>query len=53
MAAGNYELQAVYTGDANNNGATSACGTEPFTVTQTSPTLTTALSAGKATSARR
>ena len=41
-------LQAVYTGDANNNGATSTCGTEPFTVTQTSPTLATALSAGTA-----
>ena len=40
--AGSYELQAVYSGDANNNGATSACGTEPFTVTQASPTITTA-----------
>ena len=48
MAAGSYELQAVYTGDANNNGATSTCGTEPFTVTQATPTLATALSAGTA-----
>ena len=48
VAAGIYELQAVYTGDANNNGATSTCGTEPFTVTQTSPTLETALSAATA-----
>ena len=48
VAVGNYELQAVYSGDANNNGATSTCGTEPFVVTQTIPTLTTALPVGTA-----
>ena len=48
VAAGDYELQAVYTGDANNNGAISACGEESFTVTQATPTLATALSAGTA-----
>jgi len=30
VVAGSYELQAVYSGDANNTGATSDCGTEPF-----------------------
>ena len=48
MAAGTYELQAVYSGDANNNGATSTCGTEPFTVTQATPTISTILSASSA-----
>jgi hypothetical protein len=45
VPAGTYELQAVYSGDPNNNGATSTCGTEPFTVTQASPTVATSLSA--------
>ena len=48
IAAGSYELQAVYTGDANNNAATSTCGTEPFTVTKAIPTITTTLSASSA-----
>ena len=52
IAAGSYELQAVYTGDANNNGATSAGRTEPFTVTKSTPTLTTTRSASTAPSAR-
>jgi hypothetical protein len=30
---GNYNAQAVYSGDANNKGASSVCGTEAFTVT--------------------
>ena len=34
VAAGSYEIQAVYSGDAqtSNLGATSTCGAEPFTV---------------------
>ena len=48
VAGGNYELQAVYSGDANNNAATSTCGTEPFTVTQATRAITTALSAASA-----
>ena len=36
------------TGDANNDGTLSACGAEPFAVTQTTPTLGTALSASSA-----
>ena len=43
--AGTYAWQAVYSGDANNAGATSACGTETLTVTTPSspppPTTTT------------
>jgi len=41
-ATGSYSFQAVYSGDVNNNGATSSC--EPLTVTKTSPTITTTLS---------
>jgi hypothetical protein len=33
LAAGSYEFQAVYSGDAKNKGAKSVCGTEPLTVT--------------------
>ena len=42
VAAGNYEIQAVYSGDPDtfNLGATSTCGTEPFQV-GAQPTLTT------------
>jgi uncharacterized repeat protein (TIGR01451 family) len=42
LAAGNYEIQAVYSGDPStfNLGASSACGTEAFTV-NAQPTLTT------------
>ncbi len=42
-AAGAYSWNAIYSGDPNNNGATSPC--EPMTVSKASPTLTTALSA--------
>jgi hypothetical protein len=31
-AAGIYRWQVVYSGDANHEGATSACGVEQFTV---------------------
>src|SRR5438876_771185 len=41
--AGAYSFDAVYSGDVNNNGATSGC--EPLTVNKASPTITTALSA--------
>src|SRR6266581_2175518 len=40
--AGSFSWNAVYIGDSNNNGATSAC--EPLTVTKASPTITTSLS---------
>jgi hypothetical protein len=42
-AAGNYSFQAVYSGDANNNGATSVCSTEQLLV-KANPTITTSLS---------
>ena len=47
-SAGTYYWQAVYSGDANNNGASSPCtaGTnEQLTVTKASPTISTTLSA--------
>src|SRR5207249_2688500 len=40
--AGSYSFDAAYSGDANNNVATSAC--EPLTVNKTNPTVTTTLS---------
>ncbi len=40
--AGSFSWNAVYSGDTNNNGATSAC--EPLTVTQATPTVTTSIS---------
>jgi LPXTG-site transpeptidase (sortase) family protein len=50
-AAGTYYWQAVYTGDNNNNGATSTCGSEVLTVTQRIPvTGGTSASAVDATS---
>ncbi len=39
--AGTYNWQAVYSGDANNNAATSTCLTETLVVTQRTPTVTT------------
>jgi hypothetical protein len=42
-ATGSYSFQAVYSGDTNNNGVTSAC--EPLTVNKASPTIGTTLSA--------
>ena len=45
--AGTYNFVAVYSGDANNAGVTSACGAanESVTVTQAPPTITTTASA--------
>jgi len=43
---GSFSFQAVYSGDANNSGATSAC--EPFTVNKISPTLATTVSSTSA-----
>src|SRR3954447_7256101 len=42
-AAGFYSFQAVYSGDANNNGATSVCSTEQLLV-KANPSITTSLS---------
>ncbi|MDX6200095.1 MAG: hypothetical protein QOJ79_3246 [Actinomycetota bacterium] len=44
LTAGTYSFQAVYSGDANNNGATSVCSTEQLTVTPKSPSASTAQS---------
>jgi hypothetical protein len=43
-AAGTYSFQAVYSGDANNNSATSVCSTEQLLV-KTNPGISTTLSA--------
>jgi hypothetical protein len=43
-AAGTYSFQAVYSGDANNNPATSVCSTEQLVVSPNSPTIATQLS---------
>jgi hypothetical protein len=42
-AAGNYSFQAVYSGDANNDPATSVCSTEQLLV-KTNPSISTTLS---------
>ncbi len=44
---GAYSWRAVYSGDANNSAATSAC--EPMDVTRTSPAITTILSSSTVT----
>ena len=44
-AAGTFYWQAVYTGDSNNNGATSPCQSEILTVDKNQPTISTTLSA--------
>lgn len=44
-SAGTYSFQAVYSGDSNNNGATSICSTEQLVVNLNSPTIATTLSA--------
>jgi hypothetical protein len=41
-AAGTYSFQAVYSGDANNNGATSACTDEQLVVNKLQPNAATA-----------
>jgi hypothetical protein len=43
-AAGTYSFQAVYSGDANNNGASSVCSTEQLLV-KANPSISTTLSA--------
>jgi len=43
-AAGSYSFQAVYSGDGDNNGASSVCSTEQLLV-KTNPGITTTLSA--------
>jgi hypothetical protein len=40
--AGDYFWQAVYSGDASNNGATSTCTSEHLVVTKKKPAMTTA-----------
>jgi hypothetical protein len=44
-AAGDYYWQAVYSGDANNTGATSVCTSEHLVVNKAGPTIATTLSA--------
>src|SRR3984885_12318011 len=46
-ATGYYSFDAVYSGDANDQAATSACGTETLTV-KSAPSITTTLSASTA-----
>jgi hypothetical protein len=41
-SAGDFFWQAVYSGDANNNGATSLCTSEHLVVTKAQPAMTTA-----------
>jgi LPXTG-site transpeptidase (sortase) family protein len=45
-AVGTYHWMAVYTGDSNNNGATSLCADEAMTTSKASPTISTTPSAG-------
>ncbi len=44
-STGDFFWQAVYSGDANNNKATSVCTSEHLVVTKKSPSITTTLSA--------
>src|SRR5262249_3140009 len=48
-AAGTFFWQAVYSGDANNGGATSACTSEQLTVGKVAPTIATTLSSSSIT----
>jgi hypothetical protein len=43
---GTYDWQAVYSGDANNNPATSTCQTETLVVNKAAPSISTTQSAG-------
>jgi hypothetical protein len=43
-SAGTFYWQAVYSGDFNNNGATSSCQSEILTISKNSPGITTLLS---------
>jgi hypothetical protein len=47
--AGDFYWQAVYSGDANNNGATSVCTSEHLVVNKVSPSIATTLSANLVT----
>jgi len=47
-SAGTFYWQAAYSGDANNNGATSACTSEQLVVNPNAPTIATVLSATSA-----
>ena len=47
-SAGDFYWQAVYTGDANNNGATSPCESEHLVVDKASPSISTELSSDQA-----
>ncbi len=44
-SVGTFNWQAVYSGDANNNAATSTCQTETLVVNKVSPSISTTLSA--------
>jgi hypothetical protein len=44
-SAGDFYWKAVYSGDANNNGASSVCTSEHLVVQKTNPTIATTLSA--------
>src|SRR6266704_2490592 len=46
-STGSFSFNAFYSGDANNNGATSPC--EPLTVNKASPTIASSLSSGTTT----
>ncbi len=46
-SAGTFFWQAVYSGDANNDSATSACTSEQLVVTKLSPSISTVLSASQ------
>src|SRR5262249_61999038 len=48
-SAGTFFWQASYSGDANNNAATSTCTSETLTVGKASPTIATTLSSGSIT----
>jgi LPXTG-site transpeptidase (sortase) family protein len=50
-SAGTYYWQAVYTGDNNNNGATSTCTSEVLKVSAATPVLTSTSTASSATAA--
>ncbi len=47
VGPGTYEWMAVYSGDANNEGFTSACGKEKFVVVKRAPTISTQLMADR------
>ncbi|MGA7173251.1 MAG: Ig-like domain repeat protein, partial [Candidatus Dormiibacterota bacterium] len=44
LAPGDYELQANYAGDSNNQSAESTCGSEPLSIVRWAPTISTLLS---------